>query len=84
MHYNYDPILPVVSNKRIKMCKKDRNKLHITLQPGVPSPLGCDGRQDDVSVSGKGGCQKSEEGQYVEMRQTGTLRQQVVQPYHVM
>ena len=61
---------------------KDRNKLHLTL-PGVPSHLDYD-RSQDIRVPSQGGCEKSEEGQYVEMSQTGTLSQQIIQPVHVI
>ena len=66
----------------MKKCEKDRNKLHLTL-PGVPSPLGYGRRQDDIRQEGGGG-EKSEESQYVEMKQTGMLSQQAIQPVHVI
>ena len=64
----------------MKKCEKDRNKLHLTL-PGVPSPQGYVRGQDDIRQEG---CEKSEESQYVHMRQTGMLSQQAIQPVHVI
>ena len=72
-----------MSNTGLKGYKKDRNKLHLTL-PGVPSPLSYDKSQEDTCLSVHAGCDKSEESQYVEMKQSGTISQQVIQPVIVM
>ena len=67
--------LPSVSNATSKKTNKDRNKLHLIL-PGLPPS------NDKLQVAHNimQDTDISEEGQYIEMNQTGMHRQQVRHP----